>query len=125
MSHEIQLSNTNLQLQPALTPPQVLATTGQPEPTPLRRIHRLLRGRYALAAVLASIGAAAGVVAGIMLPKPAYQSIGIVQLHPILPGPIDDKLIPLYNQVIQNAMVQLQTERNIRQAMQSPQWKQF
>jgi capsular exopolysaccharide synthesis family protein len=124
MSHEIQLSNTNLPLQPALTPPQVLATTGQTDPAPLRRIHGLLRGRYALAAILAAIGAAAGAAAGIMLPKPAYESVGVIQIRPLIPmtGP-GDMVMPLYQQYVQDVMVKLHTDRVIRAAMQNPQWK--
>lgn len=125
MSNEIQLSNTSLPLQPALTPPQVLAPTGQPEPTPLRRIHRLLRGRYGLAAVLATIGAACGVAAGILLPKAAWESVGIVQMRPLTPGPVEDRLKPLYDRVVQDVIVTLHTERVIKRAMQNPGWKQM
>jgi capsular exopolysaccharide synthesis family protein len=125
MSNEIQLSNTNLPLQPALTPPQVLAPTGQPEATPLRRIHRLLRGRYGLAVVLATIGAACGVAAGILLPKAAWESVGIVQMRALTPGPVEDRLKPLYDRVVQDVIVTLHTERVIKHAMQNPSWKQM
>jgi len=126
MSHDIQLSNTNVPLQPALTPPQVLAPTGQPEAAPLRRIHRLLRGRYALAAVLAAIGAAAGVAAGVMLPKPAYESVGLIQIRPLVPSDNSkmDIVMPLYTQYVQDVMVKLHTDRVIQLAMQNPLWKQ-
>src|ERR1700723_2272489 len=116
MSHEIQISNSSLPLQPALTPPQVLAPTGQPEPTPLRRIHRLLRGRYALAAVLATIGAAAGAVGGVMLPKPAYESVGVIEIKPVVPDirMPTDPVLPMYAQYVQNVMVRLHTDRVIK-----------
>jgi capsular exopolysaccharide synthesis family protein len=125
MSNEIQLSNTSLPLQPALTPPQVLAPAGQPEPTPLRRIHRLLRGRYGLAVVLATIGAACGVAAGILLPKPAWESIGVVEMKPITYGTVEDKPKPLYDRLVQDVIVTLHTERVIKHAMQNPAWKQL
>jgi capsular exopolysaccharide synthesis family protein len=125
MSNEIQISNTNLPLQPALTPPQVLAPTGQPEPTPLRRIHRLLRGCYGLAAVLATIGAACGVAAGILLPKPAWESVGIIEMRPLTPGTVEDRLKPLYDRLVQDVIVTLHTERVIKHAMQNPAWKQL
>src|SRR5437879_1740597 len=115
MSHEIQLTNTNLPLQPALTPPQVLATTGQPDPAPLRRIHGLLRGRYLLAVILAAIGAAAGVAAGIMLPKPAFESVGVIQIRPLIPSDGPTSIVmPLYQQYVQDVMVELHTDRVIR-----------
>ena len=50
MSQEIQLLNQTLPLQPGMAP-QVLASSTNPEPTPLRRIHQLLRGRYVLAGI--------------------------------------------------------------------------
>jgi hypothetical protein len=126
MSNEIQLSNANLPLQPALTPPQVLASAGQPEATPLRRIHRLLRGRYILATVLATIGAACGVAAGIILPKPAWESFAVIQIHPVVPTAADmDRVMPLYAQYVQNVIIELHTERVIRLAMQNPQWRQL
>ena len=126
MSQEIQLvpQPQPLPLQPMIAP-QVLAPTVGAEATPLRRIHRLLRGRYVLAGVLAAIGAAFGVAAGVLLPKPAYESAGVIQIRPIIPTPGDmDRVMPLYNQYMADVMVKLHTERVIKEAMQSPEWKQ-
>jgi capsular exopolysaccharide synthesis family protein len=124
MSQEIQLLNQSLPLQPSIAP-QVLAPIGSPEVTPFQKIHRLLRGRYALACVLAAIGAAVGTAAGILLPKPAYESAGIIQIRPIIPSMQDvDKVMPLYNQYVADVMVQLHTDRLIKQAMAQPDWKQ-
>jgi succinoglycan biosynthesis transport protein ExoP len=124
MSQEIQLVNQNLPLQPALGP-QALAPAGVPEQTPFRRIHQLLRGRYALAGVLATIGAVTGAAAGVLLPKPAWESIAVVKVHPVIPtaGPSNQpKDFP--NNYLANLMVELHTERVIRKAMESPVWKQ-
>ncbi|HSU65948.1 MAG TPA: AAA family ATPase [Tepidisphaeraceae bacterium] len=123
MSQEIQLVN-NLPLQPAIGP-QMLAPAGMAEPTPLRRVHQLLRGRYLLAAVLACIGAVCGAAAGFLLPKPSWESIGVVHVHPVIhnPGPKDDVQLLAQN-YLTNVMVELHSERTIRQAMQSPAWKQ-
>ena len=123
MSQEIQLVNQNLPLQPALGP-TVLAPAAQTEPTPLRRMHRLLRGRYGLAMFLAAIGAACGTVAGIMIPKPAWSSTATIQIHPLIPlRGTSDMVMPLWAQYVQNVMVKLHTERVIKQAMQNPEWR--
>src|SRR5690349_12404538 len=124
MSQEIQLLNQALPLQPTIAP-QVLAPLTSPEVTPFQKIHRLLRGRYALACVLASIGAAFGTAAGILLPKPAYESAGIIQIRPIIPSMQDvDKVMPLYNQYVADVMVQLHTDRLVKQAMAKDEWRQ-
>lgn len=124
MSQEIQLLNPSLPLQPSMAP-QMLAPIGSPEVTPFQKIHRLLRGRYALACVLAAIGAAVGTAAGILLPKPAYESAGIIQIRPIIPVLQDvDKVMPLYNQYVADVMVQLHTDRLIKQAMAKDDWRQ-
>jgi capsular exopolysaccharide synthesis family protein len=126
MSQEIQLVNTGLPLQPALGPQTMAAptTTVLPESTPLKRVHQLLRGRYFLAAVLACIGAVVGACAGVVLPKASWESIALVKLHPILEKPDDtEKILPLYPQMVSNVMVEMHTDRVIKQAMQNPEWR--
>jgi len=123
MSQEIQLANQTLPLQPAVLP-TMLAPAGPIDATPLMRMHRLLRGRYGLAVVLALIGAACGVAAGIMLPKPAWESVGLVRVNPAVPSPHEmDPVTPLHDQIIANVMVELKAERTIRQAMTNADWK--
>jgi succinoglycan biosynthesis transport protein ExoP len=126
MSQEIQISNKNLPLQPAFGPhPTGLAPAGLSEPTPLRRMHQLLRGRYWLAVVLGTIGAAAGATAGFLLPKPSYQSAATIKINPIVPLPgVEDKVLPLYQNYLANVMVELRSEPVVREAMESPAWKQ-
>jgi polysaccharide biosynthesis transport protein len=129
MSQEIQILNQTLPLQPALgggSASHFLAPAGLPEQTPLRRVHKLLRGRYALAAVLATIGAAAGAAVGFLIPKPAFESVAIVRVDPIIvdkdqPG---NSVLPLYQDYVANLMIELKTEKVIRRAMQTPEWKQ-
>ena len=125
MSQEIQLLNTNLPLQPAIAPPpQVLAPVGLPEPTPFRRIHQLLRGRYLLAAVLATIGAVAGAAAGFLLPKPTFESVAIVRIDPQLARPgVNNDPLPYFQSYTANMMVELKSEPVVREAMQSPAWR--
>src|SRR4051812_14882542 len=56
------------------------------EASALRKLHRLLRGRYLLAFVLGLLGAGAGAVGGFLSQKPAYKADGIVQIKPVIAG---------------------------------------
>lgn len=123
MSQEIQLLNQALPLTPGMAP-QVLASSTTPEATPFRRIHQLLRGRYFLAGVLAGAGALCGAAAGVMLPKPSWESVAIVKINPITPkSDADDMPKTLYTQYLANALIELHTDRVIRTAMQSEEWR--
>ena len=62
------------------------AGPGAPQ-APLKKVHRLLRGRYVLAAVLALVGAAAGGAAGYFSQKPGYGSTGTISISGVLPSP--------------------------------------
>ena len=125
MSQEIQLVNSNLPLQPAIGGQQSapLAYTGLPETTPLRRVHQLLRGRYALAFFLAGIGAVVGAAVGFILPRPMWESVGILKVQPLTPTPDAERVLPMWQNFLADVMVELKTERCVRQAMQNPAWK--
>lgn len=126
MSQEIQLSNSNLPLQPAIgLQPAALAPAGLPETTPLRRMHQLMRGRYWLAVVLGAIGAAVGATLGFLLPKPSYESVGVVRIDPVITSIDQDRLLPLYQNYIANVMVELKSEPVVREAMESPDWRKL
>lgn len=133
MSQEIQIvTPSSLPLQPAIggssgsgSASQFLAPAALPEQTPLRRVHQLLRGRYALAAVLALIGAGVGAAIGFKLPKPMYESAAILKVDPIIPGPIQDQVRPFYQNLVADLLVELKTDKVIRRAMQDPEWKKL
>src|SRR2546421_4578540 len=57
-----------------------------PKPQPLKKVHRLLRGRYWLAITLAALGLFAGAVGGWISQVPYYESDGLVEIRPYLPG---------------------------------------
>src|SRR4051794_28122550 len=56
-------------------------------PTPLKKVHRLLRGRYFIAVILALIGAVAGGAAGFLSQKPGYSSTGTIAISGVIPSP--------------------------------------
>jgi capsular exopolysaccharide synthesis family protein len=112
----------------------VLSTAGaghgaQHDASPLEfahRLHRLLRGRYILAIVLATLGGAAGVIGGYSAAKPMYASVGSVRIRP--PRVILTR--NEYNDPNINAYAMAKTQSNLIQdgrvidkAMQSQEWK--
>jgi capsular exopolysaccharide synthesis family protein len=95
-----------------------------PQPTPLKKVHRLLRGRYALAIILALIGAAAGGAAGFLSQKPGYSSTGIISISGIIPTPDHrDVLIAMYGQHMAKQVAWLSSERLIKMAINRPDFK--
>lgn len=100
------------------------AAAAPPPPNPLKKMHRLLRGRYIVAGVLASLFAVAFAAAGFLLPKPQYKSSGLIEIDPSMPNPTDgiDKLMQMQMQFMQSQQLKLKTDRVIQAAMQSPEW---
>src|SRR5271170_6335622 len=61
------------------------AVGGQAGPaaqSPLKRIHRLLRGRYPLALFLVMVGGLAEAMAGFVLLEPKFESEGLLKVNP-------------------------------------------
>jgi polysaccharide biosynthesis transport protein len=69
-------------------------SSGPPAQPPLKRIHRLLRGRYPLAMFLVMVGGLAGAMAGFVLLEPKFQSEGLLKVDPAIStgGPIEGTL---------------------------------
>src|SRR5206468_942093 len=53
------------------------------QPQPIKRMQRLLRGRYGLAVTLAILGAIAGAFIGWKTQQPLYRSDGLIKVEPI------------------------------------------
>ena len=94
MNNEIQLSSLGNMPMPAT--PQAGGALGAyygggaaapQEDSALRKLHRLLRGRYLLAFVLGLLGAGAGAVGGFMSQKPAFKADGMIQIKPTIIDP--------------------------------------
>src|SRR3954462_3387942 len=93
MSQDIQLAynsrNPSTQIEPWAAGgggSTALATPGA-HTSPLLKIHRSMRGRYLLAAILALLGAGAGGAAGFLAGKPGYVSHGAIRVRPTVPTP--------------------------------------
>jgi capsular exopolysaccharide synthesis family protein len=92
-----------------------------PKQSPFRKAHRLLRGRYPAAIVLAAAGAIIGAVGGFTLMPAKYESSGLVDVNLIKDsaGP-DSPIIPMAAMVIQRQVGLLSSTGVASSAMQDP-----
>jgi len=90
---------------------------------------RLLRGRMRVALILGAALAAVGALAGSLLPKPLYRSVGLIDVAPKLPRILyesDEKgLLPMFDEFVASQAAQASTRRVVDMAMASPEWKKF
>lgn len=91
----------------------------------VHRLHRILRGRYLLAAVLTSIGAAAGGLLGWFITKPEYAAEGAIRIRTTVNRRVFDvaenrQINPLNVAKTQAAF--LRDPRVIEKAFTSPEW---
>jgi succinoglycan biosynthesis transport protein ExoP len=109
MSQELQLT-TSHSSGDYWTQGQTAAGGGTaPRQSPLKKAHRLLRGRYPLAFLLGAIGAIAGATACFVALPPKYQSSGLIMINPVISGGgPNDSLMPMMNLQIgsQSAIIQ-------------------
>jgi Mrp family chromosome partitioning ATPase/uncharacterized protein involved in exopolysaccharide biosynthesis len=101
--------------------------TGEPSaPNPVLIVHSLLRGRYVLAVVLATLLAAGGAVGGYLSQKPTYQSVGIIRIKPTIPSGLptgQDRVMPAFEAFVKSQQAFLLGERVIAQAMEKAEWQ--
>lgn len=129
-SNDIQLSafGSNLPAQPApwqggaLGAPAGGAAGG--DPSVLKKVHRLLRGRYLLAILLGLCGAGVGALGGFASQKPAYRSDGLIQIDLRVPKSMEmDRVMILSSTYVNSTMAKLKNERVVKKALASPKWK--
>ena len=118
MSHDIQLySNPNLPAAPddpwahgstALGP----AGTQHHQASPIRKVQRLLRGRYHWAVILAVLGAFFGGYYGWSSQKQKWSSDGIVCIKPVIPSISgSERTVPVYDKFVQSQVNVISSER--------------
>jgi succinoglycan biosynthesis transport protein ExoP len=95
---------------------------------PLRKVHKLLRGRYLLAFVLGFVGAAAGAVAGYLSQKPAFKAEAMIEIKPVVAvrGALpteQDRVLTMFSSYVTSQVARIQGEKAIRLAMQDPKWR--
>jgi succinoglycan biosynthesis transport protein ExoP len=129
MSQEIQLAFNRAapatQIEPwAMGGGTALGSPAAAQPNPLHKIHRSMRGRYLLAAVLALLGAAAGGAAGYMGGEAGYVSTGAIQVRPVIPDlEKADTVMQMYDRYMRTQAAILMGERLIQFAVERPEWK--
>ena len=103
------------------SPHQAHAPAG---PSPVQMAQRLLRGRVALAIVLAGIGAIIGGVAGFMSQAPTYKSLGMVAISPSIPVvESDTKTMPYYMQFMTSQATVMTSPGVINEVPKYEPWK--
>ena len=97
MSNEIQISPSSNLPTPTPWSTALVSTRPPQQQSGLLKVHQLLRGRYGVAILLAAMFAAAGAAAGFLLPRPSYQSVGLIEIKPVTPTLDDwDRVMPMY-----------------------------
>jgi capsular exopolysaccharide synthesis family protein len=127
-SNDIQLAfGSNLPAHPAPWQGGAMgapAAAGAGEPSMVKKMHRLLRGRYLLAVALALLGAAFGALGGFLSQKPAYRSDGLIQIDLRVPRSMEmDKVMIQASTYINSTMAKLKNERVIKKALASDKWR--
>jgi capsular exopolysaccharide synthesis family protein len=94
-----------------------------------QRLHRLLRGRYAVALILATIGAVGGGIAGWKSSKPRYRSEGLLRVAASMPRKMYsnelNEALPNFTGYVKSVANLLQEPKVIDWAINSDAWKKL
>lgn len=97
----------------------------RPELSVFRRLHSLLRGRYALAGILCTIGVVTGAVLGFRTQRPEFTSTGLVELQLVVQSTYrDDRLMLMANQFMGNQVSLMTSQRVLDAALTGHDWQQ-
>ena len=125
MSNEIQISPSSNLPTPTPWSTALVSTRPPQQQSGLLKVHQLLRGRYGVAILLAAMFAAAGAAAGFLLPRPSYQSVGLIEIKPVTPTLDDwDRVMPMYQYYVSSVVQKIVSDRFITEAINDPRWKQ-
>ncbi|MGB7156818.1 MAG: AAA family ATPase [Tepidisphaeraceae bacterium] len=99
---------------------------GPAQASPAQKVHRLLRGRYALAVTLALIGATVGAIAGWFSQRAEMRSDALVLIDPVIRGITNaDKVMHQYETYLRSQPYNILNDRVVREAMNSEEWKRL
>lgn len=104
--------------------------TSPPEPeevNPVVAIHKIMKGRYILAAILAlALGAGLG-YAGYKYPVPIYRSTAMVRFRSTMPRILysneHNQMLPMFDSFMDAQALLMRSQRVTDMAMQSDEWK--
>ena len=95
----------------------------------LIKFHRLMRGRYRWAGVLAIAGLLGGAYAGWKLGLKTYQSTGYVQVvgyvAPVMAPSDENGVMPMFESFVNSQSALLRSQRVMQLAMDNPNWTRF
>lgn len=100
--------------------PQQAAPAG---PSPVAVVQRLLRGRIALAIVLAFIGAIIGAGLGYMSQANSYKALGQIRIKPVIALVEGDKAYPYYAQMMTSEALTIGSPAVIGEVPKTEPWK--
>jgi capsular exopolysaccharide synthesis family protein len=90
---------------------------------PLKKLNRLLRGRWLLAISLSIAGAVGGALAGWKSSVPLYAGMGTVEAKPFIANlSLVDKVMPYFDKFLKNQTFVITDGRTISQALARPEW---
>jgi len=96
---------------------------------PLKKLHRLLRGRYLWAVLLSGVLAAGGAVGGWLMITPMHQAKGQIAIKTHLPRIMYDTeetgRLPMAEKFVGNQVRLIQSNRVVTAAMESEQWADY
>lgn len=96
---------------------------------PMRRLKRLLRGRYRWLTLLLIIGVVCGAALGYKTGKQTYRSEAIISVKPVLPKILysneQNSIIPMFDGFVERLIALIQSPRVIDMAMNRDEWKRF
>ncbi len=108
-------------------PATAKAPNTNPEQNPLLLLHRLLRGRYVIAIVLASLLGLIGAVGGYLALALEYQSTAQIRIAPVMPKILfeseQSSVLPMFDSFVQTQVSLIQSRRVVDMAMQGQTWK--
>jgi capsular exopolysaccharide synthesis family protein len=94
-----------------------------PQPAPLKKLNRLLRGRWLLAITLSLAGALGGAMVGWKSQLPLYAGETAIEIKPIIPNiNVADKAQPYFQQSLKNEALRIPTDRIISESLKRPEW---
>jgi capsular exopolysaccharide synthesis family protein len=89
----------------------------------LRKLHRMLRGRYLIGLLVATLGAFVGAVVGYKTTTPLYTSSALVEVRPtVLTSGMMDKVMPFYTNFVKGQAAAIQDSRVITLAMKQKEY---
>ncbi len=94
---------------------------------PYKKLHRVLRGRYLMLAVLATFGAAVGAVVGYNISKVTYRSEGLIQVAYTLPAVMQktdqNEPMQMYEEYLESQVLMIESKEVLGLALKYPEWK--